>query len=269
MAADKAIAILQAKGVAGEVAIADLQGPVEDRVTGLANREQKTLHRVGQTWLWASVTKQVAATLVLQQVGQGKMALDAPISAYLKDFSGNRTLTLKDLLQHRTDLPDPWESPLNSQGVPAFHLSAVTGKTDRMAAKGFCAGPGKANPNREFRYNNCDYLVLGAALEAVTGQDFQTLVKRRLNQGLGLKSVSLAKPGEPKVKGYDGAKPYPRIYASTFGASAAMQGSAADMVRFDQALFGGGPAQGPGKDPGRDRRTGHRLYGPRGLGFPG
>ncbi|OYU69306.1 MAG: hypothetical protein CFE28_04375 [Alphaproteobacteria bacterium PA2] len=114
----------------------------------------------------------------------------------------------------------------------------MTDKTDQMAAKGFCSGPGKTNPNREFCYNNCDYLVLGAALEAVTGQDFETLVKQKLNQGLGLKSVGLAKPDAPKVKGYDGAKPYPRIYASTFGASAAMQGSAADMVRFDRALLG-------------------------------
>jgi len=160
-AADKAISILATKGVAGEVAMADMQGSVEDRVTGLANRENRTPHKVGQTWLWASVTKQVAATFVLQQVGQGKMALDAPISAYLKDFSGNRTLTLKDLLQHRTDLPNPWEAPLKSDGVPAFYLNAETGRVDQMAARGFCGGPGKANPNREFRYNNCDYLVLG------------------------------------------------------------------------------------------------------------
>ena len=246
-AADRAISLLKVRGVAGEVAIAQRQGPIEDRVVGLANREQKTPHRRGQTWLWASVTKQVSATLVLQQVRKGSMALDAPISLYLQDFSGSRDLTIRSLLQHQTDLPNPDETPVDKDGVPAFYLGAATGDANRSAAGGYCAGRGHSNPDRKFRYNNCDYLVLGAALEQVSGMDFGNIIETKLNRGLGLSSVGLAGPDATDVRGYDGSKPYPPINPVTFGASGAMKGSVADLVRFDIALLGESVLESPQK----------------------
>ena len=251
-AAARVTAIAKTAHFAGEIAVADLTGPVVDRVLGLVDRGTQQGHRPGARWLWASVTKQVTAVLVMQQVEAGTLSLDGTIHLYLPDFAGatGDTVTLRQLLQHLSGLPNPNDTPAGAGDVPKFYTDTGAGIADTPRALGFCSGAPKARPGSGFAYNNCDYLVLGAILERVTGKTYARLVADQIATPLGLRSLRLARDGALRgggaATGYTGGgKPYPSVNVATFGAAGALTGTARDLIAFDRALAGAklvGPA---------------------------
>ena len=239
---DRAAAVVAEAGVPGELVITDAAGDQRAEAFGVADRARNVPNRVGQRWHWASVTKQITATLVMQEVAAGHMELDAPISRYLQDFSGDRTITIRELLQHRSGLPNPSDTPL-VDGVPDFYRQGGVVISNAARAAGFCSGKPKGTRGGQWEYNNCDYLVLGAALEAVTGHSYARLVAERIAQPLKIKSLRLARDGAAgggaAVTGYANGVPAPAMNIATGGAAAALIGSAIDLARFDRGLMTG------------------------------
>lgn len=46
-------------------------------------------------WRWASITKQLAATLAMQEVAAGRLDLDAPVSRYWPDWKAANASSIK------------------------------------------------------------------------------------------------------------------------------------------------------------------------------
>ena len=243
MANEAVASVARSNGLEGEIVLSDQNGSTTRAVFGLSDRKARKPHAVGQRWLWASVTKQVAATLILQEVDQGRVSLDAPIAKYLPNFGGNRAITVRQLLQHQSGLPNPSSTQAESDGVQPFYRETGAMISDTARAMGFCAGTSSRAPGDEFEYNNCDYLVLGAILKAVTGKSFEQLVKSRIARPLGLRMLRVAPDrairGGATAVGYDGANRVPPLNVRTFGAAGALTGSASDLATFDRALMTG------------------------------
>jgi D-alanyl-D-alanine carboxypeptidase len=197
-------------------------------------------------WRWASVTKQVIAVQVLQEVGKGTIALDAPLGRYLPNFSSGNAgkVTVRQLLRHQSGLPNPDDTAGSGSGLAPYYAPGYSGSRDPLT--GYCAGPVKGEPGGNWAYNNCDYIVAGALLQAVTGMGWVKLVEERIAKPLGLKTLR-AFPGGAKTRsGLVGGKPEPRIDFAAFGAAGSLQGSLGDLLLFDRALLGGAllpPAQ--------------------------
>jgi CubicO group peptidase (beta-lactamase class C family) len=186
----------------------------------------------GLTWRWASVTKQMIAILVMQQVERGTIDLDKPVAAYLPAFGSPNagTATIRNLLQHRAGLPNPADAP-------EFYSSDFTGS--RNPVTGFCAGPVTGPAGGNWAYNNCDYMVLGAVLQAVTGLTWDKLFARDIAAPLGLDAPG-AYPGEAWTRwGFIDGEREPQIDLSTYGASAGLYGGLRDIVAIDNALMRG------------------------------
>jgi D-alanyl-D-alanine carboxypeptidase len=179
-------------------------------------------------WRWASVTKQVAAVIAMQEVAAGRLALDAPVASHLPAAGTAPDVTIRRLMQHTSGLFDPEEGAKTEDGVPRVY--APGGDTLAIAD---CLR--SVRPVGSFRYNNCDFVVLGAVLEAVTGEPFARLVETRIAAPLGLSSVRLLAPGEGDAIVADRASTDPGRY----GAAAGLAGTAFDLVRFDRALLDG------------------------------
>ncbi|MBC7504149.1 MAG: beta-lactamase family protein [Sandarakinorhabdus sp.] len=238
-------AVAEAAQLAGEIAVADQGGAIFDRALGLADREARRPHLAGTRWLWASVTKQVTAVLVMKQVEAGRISLDSSIASYLPGFAGvsGGKVTVRQLLQHTSGLPNPDDTPTDAAGVPGFYSETGARIGDAARASGFCAGAPKAAPGAAFAYNNCDYLVLGAILERVSGRSYGALVDRDIAKPLALRSLNLSRDGRPHggvATGYaTGGKRYPPVNVATFGAAGALTGTARDLVTLDRALVAG------------------------------
>lgn len=205
----------------GEVLIARNGEVLHEQAVGAMNDSQP--HAVGTTWRWASVTKQIVAVLVMQEVERGHLSLDATLRTVLPSFKGptRNDVTLRMLLQHTSGLPNPDDTPLTADGgMPSFYSRATPSLS-------FCEGP--VTPRGTgFSYNNCDYLVLGAVLERVTKTPWATLVKQRFKLQPAFTSP---------VVGYDETGAHePPFELASFGAAGALGGTLRELLRFDESL---------------------------------
>lgn len=190
-------------------------------------------------WRWASVTKQVLATLVMQEVAKGAVDLDQPVATYLPVFKSANAgaITVRQLLRHQSGLPNPNDTAATPEAVADYYRSDYTGSRDPLT--GYCAGPVKGAPGGNWEYNNCDYIVVGALLEAVTGSSWQDLVKDRIAVPLGLRTLGAFPASRSTVAGTIDGKPDSEYDPASFGASAALFGSVEDLWTFDRALMTG------------------------------
>lgn len=190
-------------------------------------------------WRFASVTKQIVATLVMQEVAAGRIDLDKPVATYLPGFKSPNAakVTVRQLLRHQSGLPNPDDTAAAPDAIPAYDTRGYTGSRDPLT--GYCAGPVKGAPGGNWEYNNCDYIVAGALLEAVTGQTWQRLVRQRLASPLGMLSTGAFPTPLPVAGGTIASKPDSEIDLTAFDASAGLYGSAFDLWRFDRALMTG------------------------------
>ena len=217
----------------------------DDRViyrgaVGLADRERGTPHAVGEVVRFASIAKQITAALVMQQVEAGRVSLDEKLAVYLPAApSALRAITIRDLLRHTSGLQNPDDGTPDGQ-MPAFYqrTDADVGVHGAVFST-VCGQPPKRAPG-SFEYNNCDYLVLGAMLEAVTHQRFDALVDQAITKGLGLPSLRIVTPAHPDtsaVVGYlEDGKREATYNLATFGASAALVGTIDDLARWGRTL---------------------------------
>ena len=191
--------------------------------------------RYDMVFPWASVTKQAVAALVMQEVARGRIALDAPASRYLPALGGRtRSPTVRELLQHRSGLRNPNDSAVDANGNPGFYSTGPTGS-------GWCLA-GRAAPTTAWRYNNCDYIVLGALLERVAGRAVPELWAERVAGRTGIDARFVVGPGDPRADadwrgGPDDAF---RTSLARFGTAGAIVGTADEMLAFDDALLRGG-----------------------------
>jgi D-alanyl-D-alanine carboxypeptidase len=197
----------------------------------------------GAVWRWASITKQLAAVIAMQEVEKGRLDLDSPVARYWPEWTAPNAAKIRihDLLHHKSGLPQPDESAADKDGVPAFYRAAAA--TPAASAAAFCAGPAKATPPAKFDYNNCDSIVLAEVLARITRTPFETLVADRLGKKLGLKSLGLYRLGgrpanHVKPVGQD-AQFDAMIDLGVNGASGGAYGTIGDLWKFDRALLGG------------------------------
>ncbi len=235
----RVVASATSQGFAGEVLVGDATDVLFVEAVGLADREHHASHRAGALWRWASVTKQVTAALVMQQVDARRLGLDDPIGRHLPAFADgpSATVTVRQLLMHTSGLPNPDDSPVDASGQPSFYTRA--GNDLDADALAYCSGAPKRAPGARFEYNNCDTLVLGAMLSHLEGAPFARIVQTRVAAPLALASLRLA-DGAPRAAqpSYDAAGarvPQPRL--ATFGASGALEGTALDLMAFDRGLL--------------------------------
>jgi D-alanyl-D-alanine carboxypeptidase len=243
-ALDEVMKRADSAGFSGVVLVGDDTKTLYERANGYADRTKKIPHSADMMWRWASVSKQVTAIIAAQLVTAGKLSLDKTIADYLsaKQFRGRdaKRITIRQLLQHTSGLPNPDDSTAGA--MPTFYRATTS--SDRVHAEstnGFCAGTPKRAPGEQFEYNNCDYLVLGAVIEQVTGESFTQVLAKRIARPLKLETLAMASGGNSgatSLKGYlDATHAEPALNLVSYGAAGAMTGSPRDLLTLDRALI--------------------------------
>jgi CubicO group peptidase (beta-lactamase class C family) len=124
----------------------------------------------------ASLTKVVATTTALMVLfDQGKVALDAPVSRYLPEFSGGLKdrVTVQHLLTHRAGL---------SAGRELWRISGTP--ADARAA--VIASPINCAPGSCYEYSDLGADLLGFIAEAVSGESLETFLQTKVFRKLGM-----------------------------------------------------------------------------------
>ncbi len=175
----------------------------------------------------ASMSKPVFAHLAMQQVEQGKLRLDLPVSAYLPDAITPRQawadeITLRHLLSHSSGLPN-WRPG---------------GDDDPQAPLliGF-------KPGSRYRYSGEGYGLAQRVVEQVTGQDLQALARQQLFGPLGMDHSSFVWTPNPRTRraaGHDETgQALPERHYTQAHAAYTLSTTAADYARFVAAVLDG------------------------------
>ena len=149
-----------------------------------ANRSQATdLESVYHVF---SLTKILAATLAMQLVDEGVIALDDPIEKYLPRFRARYddkdvTVTILNLLNHSSGINDRSSEvrPLTDDNYYAY------AKAKGMEIVDYIELPHM--PGSEAKYSSAEYIILSRIIEKATGEEFGTLVMERVVEPAGMK----------------------------------------------------------------------------------
>lgn len=137
-----------------------------------------------------SVSKGFTALAILQLAEQGRLDLDAPVQTYLPWFTladpqAAARITLRHLLNQNSGLGyndstrPMWDRP--GQFTLEERLRQLSDLTLRRA------------PGTDFEYSNYNYMLLGAVIEAVTGQTYGEYIETQVFAPLGM-NTSAASP---------------------------------------------------------------------------
>ncbi|MFM7350303.1 MAG: serine hydrolase domain-containing protein [Erythrobacter sp.] len=237
--ADAVAASLDPIAAPGTVLIARGDRIVFERTVGTLAPGGSAPHELGKVWRWASVSKQVTATIAMQEVAAGRIDLDAPITRYLPDSKAPNAgrITTRMMMQHISGLPRTEDAPVDRDDWTTFYTvdlgSPATGRP-------WCEGPTTREPGAEFFYGDCDFIMATAVIEATSGKPYATLIAERIAKPLGLASVGVFPRAEPTVAGFVAGKPESTAFRlENFGGAGALYGTMRDLLAFDQALMTG------------------------------
>lgn len=192
---------------------------------------------IQQSFRFASITKQMTAIMVMQEVESGRLKLDRTLGAYWPDYPNPqvRAITLRQLLMHYSGL---------ANAEAGFHMqNAHNGDNMQAFATGICARPVQRAAGKEFDYNNCDYLVLGALLEKLNKQTYASLLRQRIYAPAAMRHAgyySAALQDAPgHLHGTLGGQPEPAVNFASYGAAGSAFGNMRDLLAFDRAFIQG------------------------------
>jgi D-alanyl-D-alanine carboxypeptidase len=135
-----------------------------------------------------SVTKTFVATVVLQLVAAGRVALDETVEHWLPGIvPGGERITVRQLLGHRTGLFDYVEDP--RVFAPYAHRPAHVWKPRTLVELALSHPPAFA-PGERYAYSSTNYLLLELIVEAASGEPLRDQLRSRIFVPLGLGATS-------------------------------------------------------------------------------
>lgn len=235
--AGKAIATLTlAAGFSGEIMI-DMGGLLLINAVSpdLAAKGFGELNGDMVRWPYASVTKQILAARITEELDANGFTLDTPISEFVPQIDGTAPVpTVRQLLQHRAGLRNPDETPVGENTWPAFY-SAPGEYGLEWCLKGRSVPPGEG-----WSYNNCDYIVLGAAFDELSFETADVMLTTGYfgAKANGPDATPVMLSADTIGAYYAMAEPESATIPA-YGASAAMGGTLMDLAVFNWNLMKG------------------------------
>lgn len=148
----------------------------------------------------ASGSKWLVSTTLLALAGEGRVSLDAPVSTYLPEFTGEKGgITVRQLLSHTSGIADTHPCLFQT------HLTLAA------CAQQIAAAPLGHAPGTEFRYGGASFTVAGRVAEVVTGQSWAQVFASRVTGPLGMETTAYGPVPNPLLSG--GAESSLRDYA--------------------------------------------------------
>ncbi|KPV60059.1 penicillin-binding protein [Paenibacillus sp. A3] len=225
------------------------------------------------TFLIGSVSKPLTALAMMMLAEEGKLKLDEPIETYIPWFTyqtdSGKSITVRHLLEQ-------------TSGIGAYEGMKVTDREDRDREKGIAHAAAELSgvklsrtPGEAYEYNSANYLLLGAIVEAVSGQPFSAFMDTRVFSPLGMNRTTAdyeSAASKGFVPGYRSwfGKPVKGdgLYDPSGAPYGYMSSSSRDLAKFIKfMLYGGELISEQGLKQLRTPPESNRRYG-LGWHFP-
>lgn len=243
---DKIDEIVQAEAgfdlFSGTVVVADHGDIVYARAVGEANKEYRIPNTLNTRFNISSVQKPFIATVIMQLVQSGDIALTDPLKKYFPDcpYPTADRIQIQHLLNHSSGLGDYRDDP-------DYKLRAEEFKNiDEVLPFVYKIEP-EFDPGEKMKYSNASYLYLKAIIERVTGKSLRGNLTTRIFRPLGMDDTVLFAGGDSladRATGYERAQDgegYVRVTGEPSAyAGGGIYTTGHDLLLFDQAIYGEG-----------------------------
>ena len=210
------------------------------RAWGQADRAAHQANTLETKFRLGSMNKMITSVATLQLVQAGKLSLDGTVGDYLKDYPNAdvRKVTLRQLLSHRGGTGDIFGQEYERERL---NLRTHADYLKLYGQRGLTHVPGA-----ERRYSNYGFVLLGAIIEAVSGQSYYDYVDQHIYAPAGMRN-SGSLPEDETVAGR--ARAYQRENGQWVDAADTLPwrgtsagggySTAGDLLRFARALQAG------------------------------
>lgn len=187
----------------------------------------------------ASLSKQFTAAAILRLAERGELSLDDRIDKYVPEFDPQgATVTLRQLLSHTSGLRRDWIPPLPS-GVSLLMPVTRAQMIQYLNVKPFDTAPGT-----NWSYSNAGFMLLGYAIESITGRKYAEFIEDELALPLGLIDTGLCGSSYlPLPRGYGlvagGWKLLPPLHPTVVSSSGGLCSTASDLARWPHLIAKG------------------------------
>lgn len=138
----------------------------------------------------ASVTKLFVGTSILQLWERGHLDLDGLLTDYLPWFEMKderfRQVTIRHLMTHTAGMPDvkdyAWDRPETDEGALERYV-----RSPEVREASLLWNPGEGR----FAYSNIGYEILGTVIASVSGDSFESYIKKHIFEPLEMKNSNL------------------------------------------------------------------------------
>ena len=173
---------------------------------GKASLENPTPVTTASRFKIGSVTKVFTATLIHRLIEEGRLSYDTPISQFFPAYPNGKAITVRNLLEHTSGMPEMLALPAVQQNLARYwspeDLIALVAKQ-----------PPLFKPGTRQLYCNTGFLMLAVITEKITGRSYAEQVQEIFVEKLGMKTL---------LAGVDGAV-VPRLTSGYSGSNGEMQ----------------------------------------------
>lgn len=181
------VQLVKATDVPGAVVAVAAGGTVADAVHGVVSTVSRYPVRRDTLFPVQSITKLFTATLVMQLVDAGRIALNSPVQAYLpefhtRDLRASEAITVEHLLTHTGGFEgDLWEHTTSTSDALDRFVRDVVADADQYSA-----------PGSVFSYCSAGFGVLGRLVEVVRGLSYEEALRTFLLDPLGVGRIAFS-----------------------------------------------------------------------------
>ena len=177
--------------LSGAVLVARDGVPIATKAAGIANKRTGATIRLDTKFNLGSMNKMFTGVAIAQLAQSGRLDFGDPIGKHLPDYPNKgvaEKVTIHQLLTH-------------TSGMGSFSIEAFMAQREKLTTIAaffplFVNDPLSFVPGAKFQYSNAGYLVLGAIIEKVSGQDYYSYVREHIYQPAGMLNTGFYEPGK-------------------------------------------------------------------------
>ncbi len=214
---------------------------VFERSLGYADVEAGVKADASSKYMVGSISKVFTSSMVMMAAEEGLLSLDDNLEKYFPgaNIPNAATITLDDLLYHRSGLTDIFEG----EGDYLQWYTSLQSREQQLQR--IAAEPADTVPGAVQKYCNAGYVLMSYILEDVYGMSYADLLQQKIASPLGLNQTAFAdrievEKGECRSYAYKGGWDLqPETDPSVPMGAGSVMSTPADLVKFGDALFHG------------------------------
>lgn len=223
----------------GALSIRENDKVVFEKAYGFADLENKIPATPDTKYKIGSITKMFTAAIIFQLIEEKKLTLDAKLSQYFPKVKKASSITISDLMDHKSGIYNITADSVFMDGATKLH-------TRKEILDQLYSYDPVFEPHTKAAYSDSNYLLLGYIIQDITKKTYKENVTARVIKKAGLNNTYyFAKINPKKNEAFSYAykngqwQKEEEWHESITGAAGALQSTPTDLTKFIKALFDG------------------------------